>query len=79
MADMKLLEDNLQCSGLCSAPKFWVTRDVTTGPPPGPCLTELKDHFDVYAKQLAYCVLATGGAIFGTFFFHYGLYLKDQS
>jgi hypothetical protein len=39
-------ENNLNCSGLCDPPNFWVFRDVTEGPPTTSCVYNLKNEFD---------------------------------
>ena len=76
---IKTLEANFQCSGLCKAPNFWLSRDVTEGPPPNGCIFNLKQRFNQKGAALAYSTVATAAVIFLVFIFHYGLYLLDPS
>ena len=76
---VKTLEENFQCSGLCHAPKFWLSRDVTLGPPANGCIFNLKQRFNKKGAALAYATVATAAIIFLVFIFHYGLYLLDPS
>jgi hypothetical protein len=76
---IKTLEESFTCSGLCSAPNFWLSRDVTEGPPPNACIYNLKQRFNRSASALAYTTTGTAFMIFLVFIFHYGLYLIDPA
>lgn len=78
MASIESMEQEFKCSGFCQTPKFWLSQDVTTGPPPNNCAIYLKERFDESAGKLAWTTLGTGCVILLTFFVHYGLYLKDS-
>lgn len=76
---IKTLEESFNCSGLCQAPDFWISKDVTEGPPPNACVFNLKDRFNKSGGALAYATAGTGFVIFCIFIFHYGLYLIDPA
>jgi hypothetical protein len=76
---IKNLEESFNCSGLCQAPTFWISRSVDLGPPPNACVFNLKDRFNKSGGALAYATAATTFIIFCIFIVHYGLYLVDPA
>lgn len=76
---IKNLENDFKCSGLCKSPNFWLSRDVTEGPPPNACIFNLKQRFNRSAGALAWTTTGTAFVIFLVFIVHYGLYLVDPS
>jgi hypothetical protein len=79
MEDLAAIEESFKCSGLCQAPVFWVTRDVSLGQPPSGCIVSVYSEFKSNTRALSYCVFGTTAAILIVFIVHYGLYFKDSS
>lgn len=41
-----LLEDDLQCSGMCQSSLFWFSKNITEGPPTQTCLLKFKSYME---------------------------------
>lgn len=73
-----LLEENLQCSGMCSPSLFYFSRDISEGPPKSTCLIKFKHYMafllDAYAASSILCGLTT----VILFLLHFGLYCRPK-
>ena len=47
----KVLEDKFDCQSVCSVSPFWMTKDVTKGPPKKACAFVMKKYIDDYATS----------------------------
>jgi len=54
----KVLEGDFKCQAVCNTSPFYMTKDVTSGPPKEGCAYTLKNYVDEYAAS--WC----GGMIF---------------
>ena len=45
-AQVTFFEQQLDCSGMCTAPLFWTSKNVTLGPPPIGCVYRIKEVYN---------------------------------
>lgn len=72
---VKTLEEEFNCSGFCSYARFWVSKDIKTGPPTQACIYLLKDSFDENMVYLGWSIVATATMTLFLLLCHCGLYL----
>lgn len=76
---MKLLEEQFDCSGMCSYATFWASRSIKDGPPKQACIYKLKESFDEDMILLGWSIVATAICSLFVLCCHCGLYItKDQ-
>lgn len=56
---MDILENSLNCAGICKPGLFWMFRPIKEGQPPNGCAVALKIKFDKTIGTLAWGLLAT--------------------
>ena len=73
---VRTLEQDYNCSGLCSPADFWASKDIKIGPPQQSCIYSMKDSFDENIVLLGWSIVATAGFSFLVFLCHCGLYFN---
>lgn len=70
------MEDDFNCSGMCSPSLFYFTRPLEEGPPQKTCLFSMKNALTNSSRSFAYTSVLTGVTALFLFFMHFSLYCR---
>jgi len=76
---LKVLENELNCNGICQPGLFWFLKPVTDGPPGQNCVEGLRDMFKKNTTNIGIALIISCFFTFCAFIVQYGLWRKNKS
>ena len=73
-----MLEEGLQCSGMCKPALFYFSKDISFGPPKTNCLLKMKQHVGLLLEAYAATSILCGLTVLILFFLHFSLYCRPS-
>ena len=78
MALYQYMEEELDCSGFCLPALFYLSKDLSEGPPTKTCLLSIHDVIEEAARPWATCAMIAAFICLILFFGHFCLYFRPQ-
>jgi len=76
---LRILEDELNCNGICEPGLFWFLKPVSDGPPDRNCIEGLRDMFKDNTTNIGIALIISCFFTFCAFIVQYGLWRKSKS